>query len=89
MLRRRQITAVIPQKHDELAARAGRGRADGRPPTLDDETCKGRNVIERSFALLKQWRSLATRYDKLAINYRAAVFLSACITWLRQMGDTP
>ena len=89
MLRRRQITAVIPQKRDELAARARRGRTGGRPPALDHETYKGRNVIERSFALLKQWRGLATRYDKLAITYRAAVVLSACITWLRHMGDTP
>jgi transposase len=37
----------------------------------------------RSFALLKQGRDLATRYDKLAITYRAAVVLSACITWTR------
>ena len=31
---------------------------------------KGRNVVERSFNLAKQWRALATRYDKLAITYR-------------------
>jgi transposase len=35
------------------------------------------------FALTKQWRGLATRYDKLAITYRAAVILAACITWSR------
>jgi len=89
MLRCRGITAVIPQKRDELAARAKRGRAGGRPPHLDSSIYKGRNVIERSFALLKQWRGLATRYDKLAITYRAAVILSACITWTRHIGDTP
>jgi transposase len=44
---------------------------------------KGRNVVERSFALAEQWRALATRYDRLAITYRAAVVLSACITWTR------
>ncbi|GAA1323841.1 hypothetical protein GCM10009647_058970 [Streptomyces sanglieri] len=33
---------------------------------------KNRNVVERSFALLKQWRGLATRFDKLAIVYRSA-----------------
>jgi transposase len=65
------------------------GRAGGRPPHLDQQIYKGRNVVERSFALLKQWRGLATRYDKLAVTYRAAVVLSACITWLRHMGDTP
>jgi hypothetical protein len=46
-------------------------------------THQGRNVVERTFALAKQWRALATRYDKLAITYRAAVVLSACITWTR------
>jgi transposase len=34
-------------------------------------------------ALAKQWGALAARYDKLAIAYRAAVFLSACVTWTR------
>ena len=88
-LRDRKIAAVIPQKRDEIAARQRRGRVGGRPPTLDETLYKKRNLIERSFALLKQWRALATRYDKLAIVYRAAVVLSACITWTRHMGDTP
>ena len=83
MLRKRGIQAVIPQKKDEVAARARRGRAGGRPPKLDADKYKNRNVVERSFALVKQWRALATRYDKLAITYRAAVVLSACITWTR------
>ena len=89
MLRGRGIVAVIPQKRDEIAARARRGSHGGRPPHLNHQLYKGRNVVERSFALLKQWRALATRYDKLAITYRAAVVLSACITWLRHIGDTP
>ena len=83
MLRRRHITAVIPQKKDEIAARTRRGRLGGRPPALDRATYRNRNVVERSFALAKQWRGLATRYDKLAITYRAAVVVSACITWTR------
>ena len=89
MLRRRGIRAVIPQKSNEIAARHGRGRQGGRPPALDTDAYRGRNVIERSFALIKQWRGLATRYDKLAITYRAAVVLSACITWTKHMRDTP
>lgn len=40
--------------------------------------------MERSFAYAKQWRGLATRYDKLAITYRAAVVLSAILIWLRE-----
>ena len=77
-MRGRKITAVIPQKSDEIAARQRRGSAGGRPPAFDEIRYKQRNLVERSFALLKQWRGLATRYDKLAIVYRAAVVLSAC-----------
>lgn len=88
MLRGRKITAVIPQKRDEITARQRRGSAGGRPPAFNETLYKQRNLVERSFALLKQWRALATRYDKLAITYRAAVVLSACITWTRHIGDT-
>jgi len=42
-----------------------------------------RNVVERAFNLLKQWRGLATRYDKHAVNYRGAAVLAAILTWLR------
>lgn len=51
---------------------------------FDGGVYRNRNVVERSFAYLKQWRGLATRYDKLAITYRAAVVISAILTWLRQ-----
>lgn len=82
-LRARGIKVVIPEKKDSSAARARRGSAGGRPPKFDAESYRRRNVVERSFALLKQWRALATRYDKLAITYRAAVVMAACITWSR------
>ena len=85
-LRRRRIKAVIPEKKDRAAARARRGRRGGRPPAFDAEAYRGRNVVERYFALAKQWRGLATRYDKLAITYRAAVTLCAILTWLRAQG---
>ncbi|WP_448060551.1 hypothetical protein [Cellulomonas hominis] len=39
---------------------------------LGAKTYKRRNGVERSFALTKQWRGLATSYDKLAITCRAA-----------------
>jgi len=88
-LRRRGIRAVIPEKRDQIAGRKRRGRRGGRPPGFDADAYRGRNVVERSFALAKQWRGLATRYDKLAITYRAAVTISAILTWLRHIGDTP
>lgn len=82
-LRRRGIKAVIPDKRDQIAARKRRGIQGGRPPALDTDAYRGRNVIERFFALAKQWRGIATRYDKLAITYRAGVTLCAILTWLR------
>jgi transposase len=42
---------------------------------------KGRNVIERAFSHLKDWRRVATRYDKLARNYRATVTLAILFRW--------
>src|SRR4051812_44638281 len=84
LLRSRRITAVIPQPADQIAHRKRRGSAGGRPPAFDTETYKRRNVVERSFNDHKQWRGLATRYDKLASIYRGGVVLRAITLWLRQ-----
>ncbi len=75
MLTARGIKAVITQKKDEIAARKRKGSAGGGPPALDTKTYKRRNVVERSFALTKQWRGLATRYDceDLRAPFRAMV----------------
>ena len=88
-LRARRIAVVIPQESDEIVVRKRRGSRGGRPPSLDTDTYRRRNVVERHFALTRQWRGLATRYDKLAITYRAAVILAACLTRSRVMGDMP
>ena len=82
MLRGRGITAVIPQPSDQIRHRTRRGSAGGRPPAFDPIAYKGRNVIERSFNDHKQWRGIATRYDKLATVYRGAVVLRAITMWL-------
>ena len=89
MLRSRGITAVIPEKSDQIAARKRKGSRGGRPPAFDAEAYKDRNVVERSFALIKQWRGIATRYDKLAVTYRAGAVLHACLTWATLFGDMP
>lgn len=81
-LRSRGIRAVIPQPSDQIAHRKRRGSAGGRPPAFDAVAYKGRNVIERSFNDHKQWRGIATRYDKLATTYRGAVVLRAITIWL-------
>jgi transposase len=48
---------------------------------FDKAAYRGRNVIERAFCLLKDWRRVATRYDKLARNFGATVILAAIIRW--------
>jgi transposase len=42
-----------------------------------------RNVVERCFNRLKQWRDLATRYAKRATVYRGSLVLIAALIWLR------
>jgi putative transposase len=88
-LRARGIKAVIPEPSDQQGHRKRRGSRGGRPVCLDAADYKGRNVIERRYCHIKQWRGLATRYDKLAITYRAAVILNAVIAWTRQLSDMP
>ena len=84
LLRAHGTRAVIPEPSDQAGHRRRRGRAGGRPPAFDANTYKDRNVVERSFCDDKQWRALATRYDKLALVYRGAVVLRAIVTWLNQ-----
>ncbi len=67
-----------------MAHRKRRGPAGGRPPGFDAVIYKSRNVTERSFNEHKQWRGLATRYDKLAAVYRGGVVLRAITIWLRK-----
>ena len=54
-----------------------------RKPPFDPVAYRARNVIERTFCRLKDWRRLATRYDKLAQNYLATITLAAIVLfWL-------
>ncbi len=84
LLRAKRVKTVIPQPSDQIANRKRRGSAGGRPPALDTTAYRGRNVVERSFNDHKQWRGLATRYDKLARVYRGGVVLRAITIWLTQ-----
>lgn len=80
-LRKRKIKAVIPQPDDQIANRKRLGSKGGRPPAFDREAYKQRNTVERCINKLKQWRGLATRYDKTATVYRAALHLAAIHIW--------
>lgn len=83
LLRSRGIQAVIPEPADQVTNRKRRGSAGGRPVSYDVQDYKGRNVVERFFNRMKNWRGLASRYDKLATVFRGSVVLAAIIDWLR------
>ena len=49
----------------------------------DPDLYKERNIIERFFNKLKQFRRVATRYDKLLVNFMGFVKLAAIAIWLK------
>jgi len=50
--------------------------------TFDKEMYKARHLIENFYCKLKQYRAIATRYDKTARNFLAAIHLAAAVIWL-------
>ena len=71
-LRGRRIEAVIPTRKDQ------------RPAALDAAAYRRRNVIERCVRRLKGLRRIATRYEKLSVNFLAMVRLGFLWIYLRQ-----
>jgi putative transposase len=65
-------TLVIPPKRNRVVKRR-----------YDTELYKERNLIERFFNKLKQFRRVATRYDKLLVNFMGFVKLAAIAIWLK------
>ncbi|MES9603023.1 MULTISPECIES: transposase [Actinomadura] len=65
------------------AGRTGPPRLARRASTgLHPGLYKRRNVVERRIGRLKQWRGIATRFDKLARDYRAAIVLVTALLWI-------
>jgi transposase len=64
-------TAVIPPKANRKQQRE-----------YDKDLYKARHLIENFFAKLKQFRAIATRYDKTARNFLAAIYFAAVLIWL-------
>jgi transposase len=64
-------TFVIPPKSNRKIKRA-----------FDKEMYKARHLIENFYCKLKQFRAIATRYDKTARNFLAAIHLAAAVIWL-------
>lgn len=54
------------------------------PPPFDPVIYRSRNLIERAFNRLKDWRAIATRYDKTARNFLAGICLAAAVTYWMQ-----
>ena len=50
---------------------------------LDKHLYAQRHLVECCFSKLKQFRRVATRFEKIARNYRAVVTLAAIILWMR------
>jgi len=69
-LQRRRIRAVIPNKSNRT-----------KPHAFDPTRYKDRNAIERMFGRLKDFRRVATRYDKNATNFMAGLCLAALICY--------
>jgi transposase len=82
-LRKRRITAVIPVKEDQKNNRRARGRRGGRPPAFDQACYQDRNTVERCFSKLKQFRAVATRYDKRKEIYQGTIDVASIRIWLR------
>lgn len=82
-LRARGITFTCPERSDQIARRTAKGSSGGRPPAFDEDAYRDRNVIERCFNRLKQFRDLATRYAKRLAYWRAELVIATIILWLR------
>jgi transposase len=72
-LKQRRIKAVIPSTASRRT-----------PYPLNRRVYRRRNVIERLFGRLKNWRRIATRYDRHATNYLAGIALVATVAeWIK------
>jgi putative transposase len=78
-LRQMRVKHTIPERCDQIARRKAKGSAGGRPPGFDPAVYAHRNTVERGFNRLKQWRGIATRYDKYALTYLGGVTLATLV----------
>jgi transposase len=77
LITRAGATAHIPTTRRRLCQRS-----------VDPALYRQRNLIERFFCKLKHFRRIATRFDKLARNFLAAVMLASTSLWLRAYEST-
>ncbi len=65
-----------------MAGLSSVGPGPGRWAPTDRVAYKRRNVVERCFNRLKQFRAIATRFDKTATSYRGLIDLATVLLWL-------
>lgn len=88
-LRRRGIKATIAQPDDQRAHRRRRGRAGGRPPAFDKAQYRRRSAVERCVNKWKQFRAVATRYDKRDYIFNGTLAVTAIVIWLHDTIQEP
>lgn len=86
-LRSREIPHAIPERDDQKANRTRKGPRGGRPSTFSQNRYHDRNLVERLMNRRKQFRVVATRFDKLGDRYRATVQIADIFIWLRAKPD--
>lgn len=64
-----------PRTPDRIQGRQAKGSPRGRPPDFDADLHEARGTVGRGLGRLKQWRGIATRYDKHALIYLDTVVL--------------
>ncbi len=88
-LRRRGIKATIAQPDDQRAKRRRKGRAGGRPPAFDKTQYRHRSAVERCVSKWKQYRAVASRYDKRDYIFNGTLAVAAIVIWLRDTVQEP
>jgi transposase len=78
-----RVSEVVMLKITDIDSQRMVIRVEQGKRPYDAELHKERNVIERFFNKLKQFRRVATRYDKLLVNFMGFVKLAAIAIWLR------
>ncbi|GAB2894472.1 IS5 family transposase [Streptomyces deserti] len=81
-LRRRGLKATIAQPDDQQDNRRRKGRAGGRPPAFDKAQYRRRSAVERCVSKWKQYRAVATRYDKPDYIFNGTLAVTAIVIWL-------